>query len=379
MKNKILLVDDESQILDVYEQILTKEDTSIEGLDFLDDDFGFENMLDSDTSDPGLEYQLYRANNGKEGVALAKENPDIKVAFIDMRMPPGINGAETARLIREINPRIEIVIVTAYSDINTSEIVNVIGSPQNILYLKKPFSYEEIEQLALNLVSKYNSETAKERLLSSMSHEMKTPLSVILGYTQVIQDAVPAEYQEFLQNIISSSQQLDGLVDDMLMRLEQTQAPQNQEHKDVKLSDIIEDVKKYIFIQQQKYPEISFETNIRCEDVNLKGNQSRLIHGLNNLIDNAFKFTKKGKIELTLSVKDNWLSINLSDEGIGISNENIEHVFDDFYRVENLVHTESGFGVGLTNAKDIFEAHHGKINIESELGKGTEVKVHLPL
>lgn len=178
MKNKILLIDDEKEILNVYERIFEPEEKlSSESLEFLD----FEDQFGEELMSSAKEFEVIKCTSGMEGVEQAKLNPDIKVAFIDMRMPPGINGAETAKLIREINPKIEIVIVTAYSDINLSEIVEIVGKPDKLLYLRKPFASEEIEQLALNLVTKYDSSRVKERLVANISHEMKTPLSVISG------------------------------------------------------------------------------------------------------------------------------------------------------------------------------------------------------
>ena len=236
MKSKILIIDDEVEILNVYERIFTPEETlSIDSLDFLDSEEAYEESNLFQTQ----EYEVLRAVSGLEGVELAKKYEDIKVAFIDMRMPPGINGAETAKLIREINPKIEIVIVTAYSDINLGDIVKLVGSPDKLLYLRKPFASEEIEQIALNLVTKYDNTRVKDNFVRNVSHEMKTPLAVLSGYTSILQSEIKdKDHGEFLSTISASATELKSLIDSLIMLSEIKHEKTFEETKNSNMYDV---------------------------------------------------------------------------------------------------------------------------------------------
>jgi PAS domain S-box-containing protein len=152
--NRILIIDDDLSIWKSYESILnaisdqTESNSPLEAL-----------LLENDPQQKRSgRYQLSFSQQGKEGYeilkkALEEENP-FAVTFIDMRMPPGWNGVETACAIREIDPDVEIVIITAYADVSRSEMVDAIGSPDKLLYLRKPFDTEELSQIALQLTEK---------------------------------------------------------------------------------------------------------------------------------------------------------------------------------------------------------------------------------
>ena len=154
MKKRVLFVDDESLILDTYKSFFISEE--------------YENNLDSDLdnlfnlSDSPTEriettvkedqFEIFCASQGKEAIEIVKhqlkqEDP-IQVVFLDMRMPPGIDGRETAMRLRILDPNIFIVFVTAYSDHSLTSIQKALGASSKLIYLKKPFAREEIEQLA---------------------------------------------------------------------------------------------------------------------------------------------------------------------------------------------------------------------------------------
>ncbi len=377
MKSKILVIDDEIEILNVYERILMPEDDlDISNLDFLDE----EQELSVDIDLFEQEYEVIKAANGKEGVEQARLHPDVKVAFIDMRMPPGINGAETAKQIREINPNVEIVIATAYSDINLKEIVNIVGKPEKLLYLRKPFASEEIEQLALNLVTKFNSERIKERFLSNVSHEMKTPLSVVSGYASILEDEIKDEEQlEYLSAITKSSKLLEDLVNSLLVLTEINTSKSGDKVEKVKLSTVFEFVQKQTFMLQRRYPEVVYNSIIKSDDVFVSGKGQDLVYAIGNIIDNAFKFTKKGSVDVDVIQEKGFVSILVKDTGVGIPEEKIKYVYDKFYRVEDLVHTEVGFGLGLGNTKELVQRVGGSIKLSSKENLGTSVKILIPI
>lgn len=154
--NRVLIVDDQEEIHDDFEEIL-KPGISGSSTDELAKSFI------SEVDDNFLpEFELFHARSGEEAYEIVKagkeSNRPIAVAHIDVRMPPGIDGIETTRMIRQIEKDIEIVIMTAYTDKSLSEIVRDMELLHKLLYIRKPFAREEIQQITLSLVEKWNVE-----------------------------------------------------------------------------------------------------------------------------------------------------------------------------------------------------------------------------
>lgn len=169
MNKRILVIDDEEAILNTYGLILSPVEDAVDKLEqkaaALEAEL-FDDPDDKTEVEPDS-YELVFARQGEEGFKLAgKAKADKRpfaVAFIDVRMPPGWDGIQTAAEIRKTDPEIEIVIVTAYSDKDRREIVNKVGMPEKLLYLKKPFDAEEIRQLAMALTRKWDLERKAEK------------------------------------------------------------------------------------------------------------------------------------------------------------------------------------------------------------------------
>ncbi|MFA7383959.1 MAG: response regulator [Desulfurivibrionaceae bacterium] len=153
---RILVVDDDRDVWKAYRLVLTPESgysgTSAEKINRL--------LTPEMDDDPAVAiFSLSFAAQGQEGVAMVQEavsrNEPFALAFIDVRMPPGWDGMETAKRIRALDPEIELVIVTAYSDRSIEEIVRAVGSSEKLLFLRKPFDPDELRQLALSLTAKW--------------------------------------------------------------------------------------------------------------------------------------------------------------------------------------------------------------------------------
>ncbi|MCP4694919.1 MAG: PAS domain S-box protein, partial [Desulfobacterales bacterium] len=176
---RILVIDDDLEIWKAYKAVLEPERVANVGaqqklgrLLSLDPD---EDLDAEPRSDSSPVFQVRFAAQGQEGYALVKEaiaeSMTFAAAFIDIRMPPGWDGMETAARIRQIDPNIEIVIVTAYSDRSRHEISATVGAPEKLLFLRKPFDPEELTQMALSLTEKWNlarKEEAQRRELQTV-------------------------------------------------------------------------------------------------------------------------------------------------------------------------------------------------------------------
>lgn len=162
--NRVLVIDDDPSVLSIFKSVLRKNDVSKEpsNLSVLTDLLSDSNSIECDHSIK-REFEVDTASQGEAGFEMVKtalaEGRPYSVLYTDMRMPPGWDGVKTAREIRNIDPEIEIIIVTAYSDAPVSEIVKQVGFTDRLLYLKKPFDDEEILQLADSLSMRWNLET----------------------------------------------------------------------------------------------------------------------------------------------------------------------------------------------------------------------------
>lgn len=375
--NKLLFIDDEKDILGIYKGLFSKKE-STQKLNSLAKDILGDFESSTPTNFEGS-FEVLTASQGEAGVNLVRQSVDqgrpISIAFIDMRMPPGIDGKETAKRIREIDPNIEIVIVTAFSDANLSEIVEEVGRPDKLLYLKKPFDVQEIKQLVLNLSAKRGHENSKDNLLANVTHELRTPLASILGFNELLLSlsGMSDEAREYLEMIESNARLLKSLTDDLIESIEM--GPDHldlvKESKDLK--DVIVEAYKIMGPKFKQRPEVDFilDESSKTQKVEREVDVMRMVRCVVGLIDNAYKFTEKGHVHVGLREKEGKVEIYVSDTGCGIDENKKEHIFDQFYREENAHHTLPGLGLGLNIVKKITLAHGGRIEVVSKRGEGS--------
>ena len=167
--NRVLIVDDQHEIHDDFKEMLNPSFGQLSA-----DDLATAFVGEEDVWLP--EFELLHAGNGEEALSIIRAGKEsdrpIAVAYIDIRMPPGIDGIETIRRIRKIDRNVEIVIMTAYTDKALPEIVHDMELLHKLLYIRKPFAHEEIQQITLSLVGKWNieRELAEKRRQLTNSH-----------------------------------------------------------------------------------------------------------------------------------------------------------------------------------------------------------------
>ncbi len=223
----------------------------------------------------------------------------------------------------------------------------------------------------------------KDEFLSNVSHEFKTPLTSIKGYSQLILDGtlgdINGQQKKAMDTVIRNSDRLRRLVDSLLY-LSRTQVGRMSYYfEKVQLAEVITNC-IHDQLPQAKNKGVILRTEI--EDIPpVRADKDKLIDVLTNLIDNALKFTyKDGQIIVAARKVPFGVHIEVKDTGIGIPADHIPHLFQRFYQVDSSASRRyGGTGLGLYISKTIVEAHEGKIWIESEEGKGTTVHVELPL
>lgn len=237
--------------------------------------------------------------------------------------------------------------------------------------------------MASNLKQKKLS-VIKNDFISNMTHEFKTPISTISLASEMLSDTsiaqTPEKQQRFLKMIREENKRLSVLVESIL----QTSILDKGEFK-LKLSEI--DVHEIIntainntqlLISQRQG---SIQTFLKAQHYKLQADKVHLTNIIFNLIDNAIKYTRdKPEIVITTYNTAEGIMIEVKDNGIGISKENQRKIFDKFYRVPTgNVHNVKGFGLGLSYVLAVVLKHNGTIAVESEPGKGSTFKVHLPI
>lgn len=367
--NRILFIDDESEIIESYQEIFSNEKKNT-GLDWLKEK----------AASTEISFTTHSVLQGMDGVELVKEyartDDPIKVAFIDMRMPPGIDGLQTAKMIHDVDSRVEIIFVTAYSDNSIEDISDKIKDVSKILYLKKPFDSQEVRLMAINLTTKYDSIQAQEKFVAGVTHELLTPLSAIIGCNQLLYDEVQDQEQKELTQIIKDSSSLmKFLVEELLLTFEIDRAGLVLKKDPVNLNDFL--TKVYSSLKPLFY-ERPIKFSCEVEGINpettFSFDEKRVWQCINSLVYNSSKFTEQGEVKLRL-IYENGLVIEVDDTGEGIPRSERENVFKRFSRLEDKHHNKPGLGLGLNIVKEIIELHNAHVEIDSQKEQGTKFRL----
>jgi signal transduction histidine kinase len=227
-------------------------------------------------------------------------------------------------------------------------------------------------------------ERLRAEFVGVASHELKTPINVIIGYLELLQEGIYGEIstkqREILATLTKQANTLTRLVKRLLdiSRFEASGGKIDVRRVDLKrLLTTLEDS----FSVLAKQREIAFSVNHGDGlPPSVMWDEDRINEVLGNLISNAFKFTERGgRVSLTVMPSDGRVSITVTDSGAGISADQLPHIFDKFYQANNQAQAATkGTGLGLAIAKEIVEAHGGQISAESQVGKGSTFAVTLP-
>ncbi len=224
----------------------------------------------------------------------------------------------------------------------------------------------------------------KSEFLANMSHELRTPLTAIIGFSELLIDKVMGEMSEeqagCVENILTSGQHLLKLINDIL-DLSKIEAGKMELHMEAfQLGTIIGFVKNTVSpLVERKGQTLKIEVADGIPDI--YADPGKIKQLLLNLVGNAIKFTPDGgTITIGADFKDNYFAISVTDTGIGIKPEDREKIFQEFQQAEGSTSREyGGTGLGLTLTKRLTEMHGGKIEVESEVGKGSKFIAFLPL
>jgi two-component system phosphate regulon sensor histidine kinase PhoR len=220
--------------------------------------------------------------------------------------------------------------------------------------------------------------------VANVSHELRTPLSILRGYIETLLESPETSRDELLRILRvmkRHSNRLDLLAEDLLTLAQLESANPNLQLGNVDVSsffgELIRDWEKKLVNK-----ELNVIVDIPPNAPTIRADRQRLQEALYNLLDNAVKYSREhGEIRLMARQRDGEIVLSVSDNGIGISKEDLPRIFERFYRVDKARSTESirGTGLGLAIVKHVAQLHGGRVEAESELGKGTTIRVVLPM
>ncbi|HEU4497275.1 MAG TPA: HAMP domain-containing sensor histidine kinase [Flavobacterium sp.] len=222
----------------------------------------------------------------------------------------------------------------------------------------------------------------KNDFINNMSHELKTPLATIqfasanIELDETIRS--PADIKTFTQVIKQESSRMNEHIERILLTERAQRGEINLMWDSVDLHEIINSAIQNFTIKIEN--DIQFATKYGAENAIIRGDKTHLAGVFSNLIDNAIKYSS-GSIAIAIATQNSasGVEIEIADNGIGISKDNIARIFDKFYRVNSgNIHNIKGFGLGLSYVKAIIEAHKGVIAVKSELGRGSTFIIFLP-
>jgi len=221
--------------------------------------------------------------------------------------------------------------------------------------------------------------------VANVSHELRTPLSILRGYIETLLDNPKTSAKELariLEVMERHSKRLGLLVDDLLTLAQLESANSSLQLSEVNLSElfgrVVRDWEKKLVEKRLK-----MMVDLPATVAIVRADETRLQEVLYNLLDNAVKYShEKGEIRLRAEQSDNGeIALSVSDSGVGIGKNDLPRIFERFYRADKARSPESirGTGLGLSIVKHIAQLHGGRVEAESELGKGTTIRVLLPL
>jgi signal transduction histidine kinase len=221
---------------------------------------------------------------------------------------------------------------------------------------------------------------AKTSFLANVSHELRTPLTSIRAFSEILQSYPndEATQQEFLQIITDESERLTRLVNDVLDVTKIESGEMDWRDEDVNVNWLLAQCARAIapVVEQAG---LDFRQEVEADLPAIRGDHDRLQQVVQNLLNNAMKFTSEGSVTLWAYATDEELRIMVSDTGLGIAAADQERVFEKFQQVgDTLTGKPKGTGLGLTICRDIVAHHGGSLTVDSEVGRGSTFTIALP-
>jgi two-component system, sensor histidine kinase and response regulator len=416
---QVLVADDDPAVREAYRTIFARrEDGELTAAS--EDLFGDDAAVSAEQCCVSV---ISIVDQGEAAIALAgerlREGRPFAVAFVDMRMPPGIDGATTIERLWRLDPDLQVVLATAYSDTPWQQLRRRLGCSDRLVILRKPFEPVEAQQLVeamgrkrAQLEEVRDRERILERLveektkelrsallvaaeaarvkgefLANMSHEIRTPLTAILGFAELLGAATmtDTERMDLAAVVDRNCTHLLQLVDAVL---DLSKIEAGKLHVENVACDLCELVGSVVELMQPRALAKGLLLKVRWSDECPRTcclDPLRVRQILLNLVGNAVKFTARGHINLVVGVDATRpdaprVSIAVEDTGIGIAEEQRAGLFQPFAQADaSTTRMFGGTGLGLALSQHLAELLGGELTLGSTLGVGSTFTLRLPL
>lgn len=267
---------------------------------------------------------------------------------------------------------------------NQNTRVNINDKSYNIFFapiLKENGDKTGITTVIQDVTEHVNLNLMRKRFVADVSHELKTPITSIMGYSETLLDEEidPEMRKKFINRIIVESHRMSDLVQDLLTlsKYDSEEVVTNKYEFD--LPDLVKTCVDRFNLEAEK-KNITLENFVTADVPFVYADREGIEKVIINILSNAIKYTgEDGHISVYVGFVYNVAYVKVKDNGIGIKPEDIERIFDRFYRVDNSrVREKGGTGLGLSIAKEILIQNSGQIDVKSEFGKGTEIVIRIP-
>jgi two-component system phosphate regulon sensor histidine kinase PhoR len=305
-------------------------------------------------------------------------NPEFRRLF---GLAAGVEGATPLEIARQ--PRVDDLVRRALAGGETAAVEIELDLPERraLSLTAAPLPGRGAVVVARDLTPFARLAETRRDFVANVSHELKTPLAAIHGYAETLRDgalADPATATRFTERILDSSRRLQALLEDLLT-LSRLESPAGQrERQEV---DLGEAARHAIETLTPAAAERGVDLELRDgSPPPLPGDPDALERLLLNLVDNALKYNRPGgRVTVAVARRGDEAVLEVADTGIGIPSEVLPRIFERFYRVDKgRSRAEGGTGLGLAIAKHVAQAHGGRIEVESEPGRGSTFTVRLP-
>ncbi len=367
---KILVVDDEPGIRSGVTRILRNF------------------RVDYPFMDEPFEFEVLEAPTGEEGIEIIdSKQPDI--ILLDNKLP-GIQGVEVLEYIRKKQKDIVVVMITSYASLELAVKATTDGAYD---FIPKPFTPQELKSSIENITKRVFlkkmthtlQNTGKQirfTFLSVLSHELKAPLNAIEGYLKMIRERQNGTRIEDYDVMIDRSlERIRGMRNLILDLLDLTRVESGKAKRNIVRVDLMKVARTAMDTMRPYAIQRDVALNLVTKDpVCLDADAEELEIIFNNLISNAIKYNHEGgKVDCSILAGEGNLIIRVTDTGIGMSQADIEKIFDDFVRIKNeKTKNITGSGLGLAIVKKLVDNYHGSIEVSSVPDQGSTFNINIP-
>ena len=268
--------------------------------------------------------------------------------------------------------------IEAAKEVGHAEFTASVGESRhlfNVSSIEADNTVQGIVILAFDVTEQAQAEQIRRDFTANVSHELKTPLHAIIGSAELIENGIVQmqDMPRFVGHIRKEASRLLDLIEDII-RLAQLDEGNTMPAEELSLLTLANEVKEVLnYAAEEKDVTIS----VSGDNGSMYGVQSLLFELIYNLVDNAIRYNEAGgSVHVSVADEPEQVRLCVSDTGIGIAQEHLPHIFGRFYRVDKSHSRKSGgTGLGMSIVKHAVKYHHGTINIDSEIGKGTRITV----